>query len=98
MSVKGQNPALRMPTLEFLRRCRAGDFIPYISNVVLEEIDEAPEAVRVEIAKQIADARAIALPLPGDAELLADRFIQEEILPARRAPMVCMLLAQSRMA
>lgn len=84
MTVKGQNPALRMPTLEFLRRCGAGDFVPYISNVVLEEIDEAPEAIQVEIARQIADVRPIALPLPSDAELLADRFIQEKILPARR--------------
>lgn len=47
MTVKGQNPALRTPTLELLRRCSAGDFVPYISSVVLDEIDEAPEAIQV---------------------------------------------------
>ncbi|HET6882789.1 MAG TPA: hypothetical protein VFI31_21655 [Pirellulales bacterium] len=84
MTVKGQNPALRTPTLEFLRRCASGDFLPYISNVVLDEIDEAPEPIQMDVGSQVADVRPTVLTLSNDAELLADRFIQEKILPSRR--------------
>lgn len=52
--------------------------------IVLDEIDEAPEAIQVEIARQVSDVRPTVLPLSNDAELLADRFIQENILPPRR--------------
>lgn len=68
MSVQGQNPALRAPTLEFLRRCAAGDFMPFISNVVLDEVAEAPEAIQVDIARRVAEVRPTVLPLSNDAE------------------------------
>jgi hypothetical protein len=84
MTAKGQNPALRAPSLEFLRRCASGDFIPYISNVVLDEIDEAPEAIQADVARHVSDVRPTLLALPKEANLLANRFIQESILPSRR--------------
>jgi predicted nucleic acid-binding protein len=84
MTVKGQNPALRAPTLEFLRRCTDGDFVPYISRIVLDEIDEAPDAIQVDISSQVAAVDPTVLALSNDVEVLADRFIGESILPSRR--------------
>ena len=84
MTAKGQNPALRAPTLEFLRRCASGDFVPYISRIVLDEIDEAPEAIQADISRQVADVHPSMLPLSKEVEMLADRFIDEGILPSRR--------------
>ncbi|MGH7135686.1 MAG: hypothetical protein ACREHD_08105, partial [Pirellulales bacterium] len=63
MTAKGQNPALRTPTFEFLRRCTDGDFVPYISRIVLDEIDEAPEAIQADISRQVADVHPSMLQL-----------------------------------
>jgi hypothetical protein len=59
-------------------------FLPYISNVVLDEIDEAPEAIQADVARHVSDVRPTLLALPKEADLLANRFIQESILPSRR--------------
>lgn len=84
MTAHGQNPALREPTLEFLRRCTTGDFMAYISKIVLDEIAEAPETIQVDIARQVADVRPTVLTLSNEMDLLADRFLQEKVLPSRR--------------
>lgn len=84
MTAKGQNPALRTPTLEFLRRCAHGDFIPHISSIVVDEIDEAPDVTQWEISKQLTDVRPQMLLVTTEVELLADRFIEENVLPPRR--------------
>lgn len=80
----GQNPALRRPTLEFLQLCEQRVFVPQISEIVATEIRLAPPD---RIAHMLAKLSAVApaeVPMPPEAESLADRFIRDGVLPARR--------------
>jgi hypothetical protein len=49
MVPQGQNPALRFPTLEFLQQCERRVILPCISDVVAEEIRQAPLEVQQPI-------------------------------------------------
>lgn len=46
MTAPQQNPALRVPTIEFLRLCRERVFVPYVSDVVAREIRAAPPTIQ----------------------------------------------------
>lgn len=79
-----QNPALREPTLEFFRLCERRVFAPHISEVVATEIRLAPAETRQHIVSKLATVAPAELPMPPEAESLAERFIDEEILLPRR--------------
>jgi hypothetical protein len=80
----GQNPALRQPTLEFLSQCERRVFLPCISDVVANEMRQAPPGVQEPILQRLSEVNPVLLPLPPEVDLLAQRFIDEGILPARR--------------
>jgi predicted nucleic acid-binding protein len=79
-----QNPTLRRPTLEFLRRCENRLILPHISTIVTNEILDAPEKSREAIAKQLDVVDPVLLTVSPEAQMLARRFIAEGILPKRR--------------
>ncbi|MEX2140603.1 MAG: hypothetical protein WD894_15175 [Pirellulales bacterium] len=80
----GQIPTLREPTLEFFSRCEQKVFDACISDVVLLEISKAPEKTQREIIDWIARIRPLVLPVTADVDSLAQRFVDEGILPRRR--------------
>src|SRR4051794_38827406 len=80
----GQNPALRQPTLEFFQLCEQRVFVPYISEIVAAEIDMAPADDRQAIQLELVKVAPILLPVPSAAVELADKFIEQGVLPARR--------------
>jgi hypothetical protein len=80
----GQNAALRQPTLEFLDRCERQLFIACISDVVANEIRQAPEKAQEAILQRMALINPVILPIPPEADALAQRFIDDGILPPRR--------------
>lgn len=80
----GQNPALRQPTLEFLNQCERRIFLPCISDVVANEIRQAPPQVQEPIVQRISEVNPVLLPLPPEVDVLAQRFIDQGVLPARR--------------
>jgi hypothetical protein len=80
----GQNPALRQPTLEFLQKCEKRVLLPFISAIVADETRQAPSEVQPTILEQISRVSPILLPLPPQVDILAKRFIDESVLPARR--------------
>jgi len=60
----GQNAALRQPTLEFLDRCERQLFIACISDVVANEIRQAPEKAQEAILQRMALINPVLLPIP----------------------------------
>ena len=84
MVAPGQNPALRQPTLEFFRQCERGLFLPCLSEVVVTELEQAPEHVRDAVEDWLARLTLLVLPLPNEARDLAQRFVADGVLPPRR--------------
>jgi hypothetical protein len=80
----GQNRALRQPTLEFLQQCEVRTFLPCISDIVADEIRQAPEEIQERILQRLAEVNPAWLPLPPAVDALAQRFIDEGVLPPRR--------------
>jgi hypothetical protein len=84
MVCPGQNPALRQPTLEFLEKCARQVYVACISDVVANEIRQAPTETQEAILQRLSELNPVLLPLPPEADALAQRFIDQGILPARR--------------
>lgn len=84
MVAPGQNPVLQEPTVEFVEQCERGVFETYISDVVADEIRLAPSEVQEAVNKWIARVSPIVLSLDKGAKELAQRFIDEGVLPERR--------------
>src|SRR5262249_36226965 len=80
----GQPLAMRQPTLEFLREGENRVFLPCISDVVSDEIRQAPPEIQDAILKRLSEVEPVILPLPAEADVLAQRFIDEGVLPRRR--------------
>src|SRR5437899_8101566 len=80
----GQDPGLRRPTMEFLRQCEARVFQPYISDVVANEIRQAPQPIQDRILERLSEVNPVLLSLSPEVEVLAQRFIDEGIVPPRR--------------
>jgi hypothetical protein len=80
----GQNPALRQPTLEFLEKCERQVYVACISDVVANEIRQAPTGIQEAILQRLSELNPVLLPIPPEADALAQRFLDDGILPARR--------------
>jgi hypothetical protein len=84
MVPSSQNPALRQPTLDFLGQCERRVYLPCISDVVANEIRQAPPEVQDPILRKLGQVNPLLLPLPPEVDLLAQRFIDEGVVPPRR--------------
>lgn len=84
MVAPGQNPVLQEPTIEFLEQCERGVVKAYISDVVANEIRQAPPVVQAAIEHWIARVKPVELTLSEDADRLAQRLIEEGVVPQRR--------------
>ena len=84
MVAPGQNPVLQEPTVEFLEKCERGVFEAYISDVVANEVRQAPEAAQQAIQEWIDRINPVELKLSDEADALAQRFIEEGVVPPRR--------------
>ena len=84
MVAPGQNPVLQEPTVEFLEKCECGVFEAYISDVVANEVRQAPAATQQAIEEWIARVNPVELKLSDEGDQLAQRFIEQEVVPKRR--------------
>ncbi len=84
MSQADQPRALRKPTTKFLRQCASGLFLPYISTVVLEEIAQAPASAAARMMREINKLAPSALDLSEESELLAEKYLQAAVVPAKK--------------
>ncbi|HEV3146220.1 MAG TPA: hypothetical protein VGZ47_20200 [Gemmataceae bacterium] len=84
MTVPGQPPALRQPTLEFLRQCGLGFFAPYISTVVTKEVAQAPEWEVAQMEQRISGLAPTILEPSAESDQLAEVYLKAGIIPAKK--------------
>lgn len=75
-------PEYRVDTLMFFELCRKRVFEPYISKVVLSEIQHAKIPLRKRLEEVIRDIKPILLTASSEADNLSDAFLRENVIPA----------------
>ena len=81
MTLPSQPRALREPSKRFLRQCRTGLFIPYISSMVPQEIARASARDADQMVVEINRLAPIAL---APSEQLAEGYLKAGIVPAKK--------------
>jgi hypothetical protein len=84
MTLPNQPRALREPTSQFLRQCGSGDFLPYISTVVLQEITLAGASEAARMVREINKLTPVALEPSEESEELAEAYLRAGIIPAKK--------------
>ncbi len=74
-------PDFQRATVEFLKQAKERVVEPYISTLVLDEVARADARRREEILGEIAGIRPILLRRSQQAEDLAGRYVQADVLP-----------------
>ena len=70
-------------TLKFLDGIRQGTFLGYISVRVIEEIRKASQPKQDNLLKIVAQFPLESLPLTDEVKVLADRYIEEKVIPEK---------------
>lgn len=70
-------------TQKFLDGIKRGTFLGYISVRVIEEIRKASQPKQDDLLKVVAQFSLEFLPLADEVKALADRYIQEKIIPEK---------------
>jgi len=84
MTLGNQPRALREPTMRFFRQCASGAFRPYISDVVLDEIEAASAPVAARMRREIDKLAPSVLILGPDGAAPAMAYLQAGIIPAKK--------------
>ena len=84
MMLANQPRALREPTRRFLRQCVAGQFAPYISGVVLDEVSLAPPEYAEQIVREINKLSPSVLQPSERSEDLAKAYLDAKVIPANK--------------
>jgi hypothetical protein len=84
MTLDNQPRALRQPTKQFLKQCARSLFLPYISTVVMDEIDLAPAKAAARMRRLIDNMAPSLLELTDESEQLAQKYLQAGIIPAKK--------------
>ena len=75
-------PLEKAATLKLIEEIKAGKFLPYISQVTIDEILRAGEKRREELFAVIKNVAPEELPVIEDADHLASQYIELKIIPA----------------
>ena len=70
-------------TLKFLDGVRQETFLGYISVRVIEEIRKASQPKQDNLLKVVAQFPLESLPLTDEVKALADRYIEEKVIPEK---------------
>jgi hypothetical protein len=84
MTVPGQPPALRQPTIEFSRQCAAGYFQVFVSQVVLDEMALAPLAAVEHMRYEIERLAPPILEAKAECDELAQAYLTAGVIPAKK--------------
>ena len=77
-------PEKRSITIEFFESIDKGVYEIYIAQVVLDEIEEAPEPIRKQLIDLIRKYQPVELGSTKEAELLAKLYIDKGAIPAKK--------------
>ena len=75
-------PGRKETTQLFFRRAASRKDTLYISNLVLEEIDRAPEHVRFSLMSLVRQIRPLVLSESPESLSLADSYVASRVIPA----------------
>jgi len=84
MTLDSQPRALCEPTKKFLRQCRSGLFVSYISTVVLQELARADPNDAEQMLLAINRVAPIELAVSPESEQLAEEYIRAGVVPAKK--------------
>lgn len=70
-------------TLKLFDEFKKRKYEAYISEIVLREINRAPQIKATALKNQIAQINPVELILEEDSQALADEYIKREIIPAK---------------
>jgi len=74
-------PEKKEVTLRFLEKVRRGEYLVYISDVVLEEIGRANESKRTKLLALIDEIQPEILTLDEEISALAEQYISQGVVP-----------------
>ena len=74
-------PEYRADTIAFLDLCRRRLFEPYVSSVVLSEIQFAQAPLRKRLEELVRDVKPVLLPWLPEADDLSEAFVRERAVP-----------------
>lgn len=74
-------PDLRKATLLFFDRVRAGECEIFISDMVVDELEQSPPELREKFARLIRDVEPAELELSDEAARLAEQFLSLRAVP-----------------
>jgi predicted nucleic acid-binding protein len=77
------SPDKKRDTIKLFEEIKQGKYIPYTSNYVLQELIKAEEPKKSQMVNLIEEYKVKFLEADEDAEILADKYILEEIIPIR---------------
>lgn len=77
-------PEKRDITKEFFNSVKKGFYEIYVSEVVFREVNNAPEDKKAKLAKLIEQCAPIRLDTAGEAEKLANIYLDKGIVPAAK--------------
>jgi predicted nucleic acid-binding protein len=77
------SPDKRQDTIKLFDEIKRGKYIPYTSNYVLQELLKAEEPKKSKMVNLIEEYKVNFLEADENAEILADKYISEEIIPMR---------------
>jgi len=77
-------PDYRAETLAFLDQCRGGAIEPFVSTLVLDEIQRSEEPLRTRLTALVQQVRPVLLEFSSSAARLAQAFVHEGVVPAKK--------------
>ena len=76
-------PREREVTLKLFKEIKSGKYNVFISDVVIREINNAPEEIAVKLRNLINDIEPEELQVDENVQALADRYIKEGVIPLK---------------
>lgn len=76
-------PEKKMDTLKLFEEIKAGKYVPYTSDAVLDELGKATKEKFDQMVELISQYSMITLPIKEDAKKLAAMYMNECVIPEK---------------
>jgi rRNA-processing protein FCF1 len=73
----------KQDTIKLFDEINSGKYLPYTSDYVVQELQEAEEPKKTQMIDLIEQYKIKFLEANKDAEILADKYVAENIIPLR---------------
>ena len=76
-------PDKKTVTIRFFEEIKKGDYELFISEMVIEEIDDAPEPLKSKLLRTIAEVEPEKLEVTEEIRRLASKYAESHIVPSK---------------